>query len=328
MDKRIFLLLLVFANVVVATELEINPVMVKSLITINDEIRVPIKVRNIGDVGENISSGSSKEYFKLNDNSFFLRPNQTRGLYFNFKPEVLGVYSGEIKILTEGKKYVVPIVVEVESKDVLFDSKVEVKNNLVEKGDKLQVGVDFFNLREISDDDIDVSYYIREIDGDAILEENEEISVKSHEYFLKEIELPDDIRKGNYIVMVKTRKGVSIGISTDTFQVVIPEKEVIVPNVFDICMENKVCLISVTIGTIILGLLVVIYLVDIFIISRMSKKKLKKVYKKPGRKRDSLVKRIEKEFGLVKTKRQKEKEREDDIKGKVKKMLKDKRKSF
>jgi hypothetical protein len=333
MNKKFVLLglLLLFVGSVIATELEIKPVMVKSLITINDEIKkIPIKVKNIGIEGENISSESSKEYFKLNDNNFFLVPNQTRGLYFNFKPEVIGVYSGSIRIYTDEREYTVPVIIEVESKNVFFDSKVEVKNNIINKGEELQIGLDIFNLREIVDDDVEVSYYIKEIDGDTILEDSEIINVKSHEYYLKSIELPNDIKEGDYFIMVKTRKGVYVGTSTDIFQIVVPKKEEIVPTVFESCIANKICLISLSVGSVIISLLIIVYLIDIFIISRMPKKKLKRVYRKPRKrkKKDSLIKKIEREFGLLKTKEEREREEEVKRKKVIEKILKDKQKSF
>jgi len=328
--KSVFLILLVFASFVAATELEINPVMVKKLITINDEIREPIKVKNIGIIEENISSESSKEYFRLNDNNFLLIPNQTRGLYFDFKPEMIGVYNGIIKIYTGEKEYKIPIIIEVESKDLFFDSNVEIKNSIVNRGEMLEIGLEVFNLREISDDEVEISYYVKEIDGDTIAEESEKINVKSYEYQIRTIELPENIKEGNYFILVKTRKGVKIGTSTDTFQVVIPEEIEVIPTVFESCMANKTCLTSVSVGTIIVGLLILIYLIDIFIISRIPKKKLKKIYKKPRKRgnKDSLIKKIEREFGLLKTKREKEKEEEIKRKKIIEKMLKNKQKSF
>jgi len=314
---RFIILVLLLVGAVFA-QVNVEPIMVKSIISVGEEVNVDLRVTNLGEKSVNLSVQSNREEFVVEDEKFVLMGGRSAHDFLRFKADIPGVYVGEVRLTYDGEVIKIPVIIEAESKNIAFDSIIELKNDLI-SGEELELEVNLFNLKELSDDFIKLHYYVMDFHENILWEEKDEVNVKAHKYFLKKINIPE-LGEGDYFVLLKVTKGTSVGTSTAIFRVFKEEEEAIVPNIFDICWGNKFCLTIVVVGCIALGLLFLIYLVQVFWISRIPKRKLDRIHKKPKKdvqKRGSLAGKVNMHFN----KRMKDIDKEVEEEAKIKKKM-------
>ncbi len=218
----IFLIIGVSANGLVETNTALLKVSIKQNEVIQKTFSIfsdeggPVSLRLINVEGISIEQNS----FVLNSGEFV-----SVNLSFDSKNLIPGIYAGYIEITSKKGVSNLPIILEVESKDVLFDGDLEVPPvySEVSPGDKLVVKIQVFDLTfgstGLSPASIDLEYFIYKDDGTLILSEKETLVVNHELSLTKSISLPENLKPGNYFVGTKTVYGTSVGTSTGLFEV-------------------------------------------------------------------------------------------------------------
>src|SRR5205823_1814544 len=117
-------------------------------------------------------------------------------------------------------------VFEVESKDVFFDSNLEipVKYSDISPGDNMVVQLNVFDLFSgtktgLNSSSVDVEYTIHDLDGNKIISEHETLVVDNQISITKTMQFPKTIKTGQYVLSVVLNYRSSVGISSELFTI-------------------------------------------------------------------------------------------------------------
>ncbi|MBI2661390.1 hypothetical protein HYX09_03940 [Candidatus Woesearchaeota archaeon] len=160
---------------------------------------------------------------------FFLKPGQTRTVSLNFSSYVHsqnieqkpGVYIGKFIVESLKARKEIPIIVEIETKNVLFDTNLNpvALERRVKQGDQTIIEVRLFNLESVDVVNVDMEYFVKDINGNTIVTESETAVVKTQASFFKTVTIPKSLKPGTYIFAAHSRFGNSIGTASYIFEV-------------------------------------------------------------------------------------------------------------
>ncbi len=159
----------------------------------------------------------------LSESEFNLEANQEHSFKINFNPmgKKPGVYLGELIISTDFEIKKIPIILEIQSEDVLFDSNVNLflsKEGVISLKD-LDTEISIFDLSNIGRSSVNVDYFIKDFDGKTILMESEDLVVESRLDYTKRFDIQEDIELGSYVLGVLVTYHDSVGVSSVLFRV-------------------------------------------------------------------------------------------------------------
>lgn len=165
---------------------------------------------------------SNLDFVEVGETSFHLSEGEVKDVELDFDSsgKDYGVYCGELVVL-DGKTSRIPVIMEVESQDVLFDSNVNVPLEYVDvkSGDNIVFENKIFNLENIGAESVKASYYVKSFDGKTIFSDEENIVVESQLLNSKTVALPSDLQEGNYLFVVVLEYRNSVGTSSYLFNV-------------------------------------------------------------------------------------------------------------
>ena len=165
---------------------------------------------------------------ELSEKDFFMNEGEIKEIVISFNSSGLipGAYVGYISLNDEKTSLKLPVLLEVESEDVFFDSNLEIPPLYtdVSPGSKVLAQIKIFDLTAGTQDglgpvSVEMSYYIYNTDGTPIISETESIVVSEDTSITKSITLPKKIEKGNYFIIAVTKYGSSVGVSSGVFSV-------------------------------------------------------------------------------------------------------------
>ena len=215
-------------------DFEIDHILLKVLVRSGEYIEKEIRIMNIGNsqIAVNIESSGLSDLVKIDSSEFTIKPGQTKIVTLNissFLPEQNieqhpGIYVGKLLIKSEKATKDIPVVVEIETKNVLFDTNlnpVAIERN-VKQGSDTTIEVKLFNLESIESVNVNVEYFVKDINGNTIMTESETVVVKTQASFFKTISVPDNLKPGPYVFAAKAVFGSSVGTASYLFEVVGP----------------------------------------------------------------------------------------------------------
>ena len=124
-------------------------------------------------------------------------------------------------IKSEKETIAVPVIVEIESKDVLFDMNIDLnaQDRVIELGDSRNIEVRLFNLGKVSPANVLMEYEIKGLNGETIFTETETVVVVTQASFYKTVKIPENLNTGEYVFIAKAKYGTSTGTSSYLFEV-------------------------------------------------------------------------------------------------------------
>lgn len=129
-----------------------------------------------------------------------------------------GAYIGKLALSSAREKKEVPIIVEVESKEVLADVSANPSTSgKVYPDSLLSVDVGLINLMGAESANISVSYEIKDFNNNRILEESENIAVSKRASFIKTFKIPNNAKITSYVLAIKAGYKESLGTTTLVF---------------------------------------------------------------------------------------------------------------
>lgn len=137
------------------------------------------------------------------------------------------IYVGALKLSSPKETTLVPIIFEVESKEVLFDANADIAPSYKEvpadgaviaqlKIFDLTSGGTSGGLRATK---VDIDYYIYNLNGQLVSSQSEDVVISRQSQLTKTFSFPEDIEPGDYVLGVKVKYLSSIGLSTTLFTI-------------------------------------------------------------------------------------------------------------
>ncbi len=181
----------------------------KEEITVNltqEEIKQEnVTITNTGNTQLNItiSQENLSPYISISEERFSLDEGESKTVRIDFigsgQPNT---HTGYITIKTDSMEKNIIIVIEVNAIQPMFEIKVKIPTEYqqVVAGSSLLANITLNNLQKTSLNKINVTYYIKEINGTIIHAEDESIKVETKTSFIKSFKIPSITNTGDYIL--------------------------------------------------------------------------------------------------------------------------------
>jgi len=183
-----------------------------------------LNIKNTGNVPLNIEieQENLENLLVLSHDSFSLKAGESKTIRANIfasETQKAGVYTGRLRIKSDGKEEVVVVIIEVKEKTALFDIKVEVKKIEIRQGDEVEAEISLLNLGDLKPVDIELYYAIRDIDGNDIVFGHDTFAVEDEKIVKRELKLPADLEPGIYLFYTEVRYNGKVASSVDIINV-------------------------------------------------------------------------------------------------------------
>src|SRR3989344_5916707 len=233
--------------------LEVDQLLMKILIREGEFITKSLRVMNSGSDFTNVEAGTIglPDIVTISEPFFGLRPGQTKVLDLTLGSTITdkkieqqpGVYTGKITLQAGEAAKEIPLIVEIESKLVLFDMNLNplARDRRMEQGQNAVVEVRLFNLEGLDAVNVQMSYFIKDLNGNTLTTESESVVVKSQASFFKTIEAPHNLKPGNYVFVSQAEFAGSIGTASYLFEITAPEKTGISLGLIGFCRNDPIC---------------------------------------------------------------------------------------
>ncbi|MBI5871864.1 hypothetical protein HZB88_02155 [archaeon] len=164
----------------------------------------------------------------LSETELELMPSEAKSL----KLEIIAgneprIYSGKIVLESSEQTLEIPVSVEIETANVLFDVKLLIQDEareVVEGTGVISADISLFNVGAPRTVDVLLNYTLMDSEGNVLWSEHEVRAVKNRLDFKREFKLPE-LAVGNYVLGVQAIYYNSLGSSTAMFSVVPKEAE-------------------------------------------------------------------------------------------------------
>jgi hypothetical protein len=131
-----------------------------------------------------------------------------------------GIYSGGLKVSANSEERFIPIILEIESEDIVFDANSEIyPKGRIYPGETLRLEVRVFDLSKIGTANVVVNYIINDFYGNTYLSDSENKVVSDQGSFSESFTLPEHLEGGDYIFGVVLKYKNSVGTSTEFFTI-------------------------------------------------------------------------------------------------------------
>ena len=214
-----------FRNTEKNKDFELSSFLIKTVIKEDGVYNGKLKIENLQDYKKHfeISFQGVNDFATLNPKSFDLEAKEKKYLELNISnPNKLsdGIYVGSMKILSDKNTKIIPAIIEIESKDVLFDSNLEIyPAGAISPGEEINAEIKIFDLSRVGKSNVLLKYFVRDFEGTEIFAEEESIIVDNQVLITKPISLPDDIREKEYVIGVVLKYKNAVGTSSASFSV-------------------------------------------------------------------------------------------------------------
>lgn len=207
---------------------EVNTFFLKVAIEKDKTMVSNLKISNLKNTGADFSLKLMNlgNLVHVNEPEFYLDAKQEKniGIIFNTNDSEPGVYLGELVITSGSEEKTIPVILEMQSQEVLFDTNV----NLFPQGDvivgqKLNADIKIYDLSGAGRNKVNLAYSVQDFEEKTFFSDSEDLIVDGKLDYSKAINLPEKIKPGNYVlvVIVSYKNSVnSVGTSTTLFNVV------------------------------------------------------------------------------------------------------------
>ena len=214
---------------------EVDQLLIKVLIKAGEFITKEVRIMNTADKTTtiNVEAENLFDIVMIDEASFSIKPGQTKILLLNFSSfdkkkktaQNPGVYVGKLTVSSGELKKEAPVIVEIESANVLFDMNLNplARDRRILKGTDAVIEVRLFNLEGIESVNVDMRYFVKDLNGNTIITESETVVVKTQASFYKTINAPKNLKTGNYVFIAEAEYGGSVGTASYLFEVVSEE---------------------------------------------------------------------------------------------------------
>ncbi len=188
-------------------------------------IKTTLEIKNpSGNVINFNLSSNLEDMLIIKEKIFTLNPKEGKNIsltFFSTADTPAGVYTGEIIVKGNLITKIIPVIFEVESKDILFDVSLNIPPKYKEliAGKELVAQLTLFKIGEIEKADVFVNLSVKDFNGNTILTKGEKITVETQLSISRNITLPEKIIPGDYVLIAEVIHSEEVGTSSETFKV-------------------------------------------------------------------------------------------------------------
>ncbi len=179
-----------------------------------------IKIANTGDLLLLVSlTNNMGDYLSLSQEQVRVEPGEEKTVNVKFSALDTGIHVGSIIVTAGDIQKIIPVTLEVSSERVLVDAKMEVLPEYTElkSGDSLKAQVTLFNTGK-KDVPVVVTYVIKDLEGNIVLEESETFDMPDKKSFTKTFDT-SKLKAGQYVTGMNVRYLDSFATSSARFEV-------------------------------------------------------------------------------------------------------------
>lgn len=210
---------------VAAAGFDVSSVLLKVSLNKNDQGRRSIAISS--ESGDEFAILTHVSGVTAADSSFSMGPGtQTVDVIFDSSGLDPGVYVGSLKVKSTSDEVAVPLIFEVESRDVFFDALVTLppQSSDLPPGGKLPAQIKIFDLVSSGEEGlgpsvVDVDYFVYAGDGNIVHTESERLSVERQTQISKTVAFPEHMKEGTYVFSVVVHYKSSVGTSSAPFRI-------------------------------------------------------------------------------------------------------------
>ncbi len=223
----VFIISLIFLTSLISA-FEVDNVLIKLSIKQQDSISKTLKITNTQSEKQDFEISSDLKLLSVKEEGFSLDAGESKTVELIFtsydreQGEVEGgVYLGGLLISSNLQSKEIPIILEIETKKVLFDINLNVppEYSNIYPGEKAIIEVKILNIENIGLKTIEMSYFVKDFQDNIIFSEQENLAVKTQVSTTKIISVPKDTRAGNYVFVAAAKYNNSIGTSSYLFTI-------------------------------------------------------------------------------------------------------------
>ncbi len=211
-----------------ASSFDLNSLLLKVSLTSGDSATKVLSISR--GIGQQISlEVVNVPGVTVSESSFVLQNQETKNLVVKFDSKKISpkVYAGSIKISDSKSVVYLPIIFEVESQDVFYDTNLDVPPaySSIQPGEKLVAQIKVFDLTSggvtqgLGANTVNIDYVIFGIDGKVISSESESAVVDKQTQLTKTVSFPNTIAEGQYVIAVIAKYKSSVGTSSYLFSI-------------------------------------------------------------------------------------------------------------
>lgn len=209
-------------------EFESDNVLLKLAVKQGEPVSKIIKLTNTGPISRDFKVTETLDFLSISEKKFSLESNETKPLeinFLNYTPP--GVYVGNILVSSGKEELKIPVILEVETNEVLFDSTLNIPldHREVYPGGSMAVENKLFNLANIGLKSVDIDYIIKDFEGKTIFSEKENIAIENQILTTKLISIPESAKTGDYVLCVTISYSNSFGTSSYFFKIIEEKQE-------------------------------------------------------------------------------------------------------
>ena len=192
---------------------------IKAVAKLDEIIKKRITLKNDGEKSRiiNVQIEGIDDKVEIID-SFIIQAGEIKTITIDLSSSELGVFTGKIVLLSDDQRLEIPVIFEVESLQVLFDLTLDVKPKFLLPGEEVTASITLFNINSIGLVNVDIDYFIKDLNNNIILQDKEVISIDTQATFSKSFILPD-LEDGEYVFIVQASYQGSVGTTSESFQV-------------------------------------------------------------------------------------------------------------
>lgn len=160
-----------------------------------------------------------EDFVSLSDDLIILAPGETKVIALKFNGKLVGIYSGKLLVKGDGVSESVNLIVEVESKEILFGIALDLIKTKIGIWDDLNVKISLINFGVPGRVNVSLFYTIKDLDNNIVLKETETTEVGAQKEFVKTFKLPSDIAIGDYLISAELRYANTTATSSASFEI-------------------------------------------------------------------------------------------------------------
>ena len=202
----------------------VSPSSIKTKLTLGEITEKTLTIKNTGESNLTVSLTVEDidKFVSLSENTVDVEVGEQKEVTLEFIGNSVGGFIGQIIAIAEDIEKSVPVILEVMSKHVLFDVKLDIPSEYseVEPGDDLNAQITLLNVGAPEQVDVFATYFIKDLRGNIIYEETETFAVEKQISYLKSFNIHETMEPGSYVVVAEIRYVDSFAVSSQLFRVV------------------------------------------------------------------------------------------------------------
>jgi uncharacterized membrane protein len=172
------------------------------------------------ETNEQVNNGS----ITYDEKIFSINPGETKEFkldIFAREDSIPGLYLGKILFISENFEKEILLALEINSVEPLFDISLTIPEYSLERysGEKVYTLLEIFNLGKLGTVDVLLEYTLKNFEGETILIREDSMAVETQASRFEILELPKNLKPGNYFISVKVKYDGKFAVSSDQFSV-------------------------------------------------------------------------------------------------------------